>query len=80
MTEPEVPPFIGRTFTVNIDLDTKCKRCGAPGATDSGFCLQCAADALQAGYTHPQIAYEKSLTFRSRELCLARRRAKRRKR
>lgn len=36
-------------FTVNVDLDAKCKRCGKPGATQSGVCLKCITKAIKNG-------------------------------
>jgi hypothetical protein len=32
---------------ININMDTKCKKCGSGGATGSGFCLECIADSLK---------------------------------
>jgi len=30
-----------RSYTIDIDYDLKCKRCGKRGATTSGLCLAC---------------------------------------
>jgi|GEM_PF-6860597 len=40
-------------FTINIDLDRKCKRCGKGGATDSGYCVPCITKRIREGkYDH----------------------------
>jgi len=28
-------------FTITIDMDKKCKKCGDPGSRPSGYCLKC---------------------------------------
>lgn len=35
-----------KPLTINIDMDRKCDKCGKPGATDSGICLDCAAKRI----------------------------------
>jgi hypothetical protein len=40
-------------FTINIDLDRECKRCGKGGATDSGYCITCITKRIREGkYNH----------------------------
>lgn len=34
------------SFTLNIDMDEKCKECGKGGSTPSGLCLACAEKAI----------------------------------
>jgi hypothetical protein len=36
-------------FTIEIDMDRKCKRCGKGGATPGGLCMRCITRALKAG-------------------------------
>jgi len=36
-------------YTIHINLDAKCKRCGKGGATPSGICLACAVKAVKNG-------------------------------
>jgi len=38
-----------KTFQINVNLDTKCRRCGKGGATQSGVCMACIAKAVKAG-------------------------------
>lgn len=35
--------------TLTINMDSKCAECGKPGATPSGICMKCAAQAMKAG-------------------------------
>jgi hypothetical protein len=30
------------TYTLNIDLDAPCPKCGRPGSVNNGLCLNCA--------------------------------------
>jgi len=34
---------------IKVNLDTKCKRCGKGGATQSGVCLSCINKAIKNG-------------------------------
>ena len=34
---------------ITIDLDKKCTRCGAKGATPRGICLKCVSKGIKAG-------------------------------
>jgi len=34
------------TPVIEIDMDKKCERCGKEGATQSGLCLECAANGV----------------------------------
>jgi hypothetical protein len=36
-------------FTINIDENRKCNRCGKGGATESGLCLKCISRAIKRG-------------------------------
>ena len=29
------------SFTIHVNLDEKCKRCGKAGATQNGLCMSC---------------------------------------
>jgi len=36
-------------FTIRVNLDAKCKRCGEGGATQNGLCMACIAKAVKNG-------------------------------
>lgn len=36
-------------YTINIDMDAKCKQCGKKGAINGGICLNCVMKNLRAG-------------------------------
>lgn len=40
---------MGKKYAININLDTKCKRCGKGGATQNGLCLPCISKAVKNG-------------------------------
>lgn len=40
-------------FTIHVDMDKKCSRCGESGAMDSGLCMGCVAKGISEGkYDH----------------------------
>jgi DNA-binding cell septation regulator SpoVG len=41
------------TFTINIDMDRKCRKCHKGGATTNGLCLACISKGIKRGdYDH----------------------------
>ena len=39
-----------KPYTIHVDLDAKCKRCGKGGAVEkSGICMACIAKAIKNG-------------------------------
>jgi len=41
---------MGAKFTINVNLDTKCKRCGKGGTVNkTGICMACVAKAVKNG-------------------------------
>lgn len=36
-------------YTINIDMDKKCSRCGKKGACDNDLCMKCIAKAMKNG-------------------------------
>ena len=40
---------MGKNVVINVNLDTKCRRCGEGGATLNGLCMKCIAKAVQNG-------------------------------
>jgi len=40
---------MGKKAIIYVDLDVKCKRCGEDGATQSGLCMKCIAQAVKNG-------------------------------
>jgi hypothetical protein len=47
-------------FTINIDMDKKCSRCGHKGALDSGICMRCATKRFAAKAKPVPGEYEQS--------------------
>lgn len=39
-----------KPYTIHVDLDAKCKRCGKAGAVEtSGICMACVAKGVKKG-------------------------------
>ena len=37
------------TVRIDINMDKQCKRCGKPGATQNGYCLECITKMMMDG-------------------------------
>ena len=41
---------MSKPYTIHVDLDAKCKRCGKGGAVESsGICMACVAKGVKRG-------------------------------
>ena len=38
-----------KPFTIHVNLDAKCKRCGKGGAMQNGICMPCMTKAIKNG-------------------------------
>jgi hypothetical protein len=34
------------SYTIEINMDKKCKKCGKPGATQCGLCMKCVSKEI----------------------------------
>lgn len=38
-----------KPYTIHVNLDAKCERCGKGGAMQNGICMSCMAKAIKNG-------------------------------
>ena len=44
-----------KTYKMDVDMDKPCPQCGKPGAVNGGICLECAATAIDRGFTNEKL-------------------------